>query len=70
MTERDQLLFSIAFALRCKARFPMRKKDAPPLEVKDYTPVASAVLSHLEESGYKVVPPPYSGTGPGLHAKT
>lgn len=70
MTGREQLLFAIAYALKLKAKMPTRRKDAPPLEVGDYTRVAETVVAHLEEAGYTVTRKPYTGAGPGLHSNT
>ena len=70
MTDREQLLFAIAYALKLKAKMPTRRKDAPPLEVPDYTRVAETVVAHLEEAGYTITRKPYTGAGPGLHSHT
>lgn len=70
MTDREQLLFAIAYAIKLKARFPTRKKDAPPLDVADFTGVAQTIVEHLEASGYRIERKPFESAGPGLHAKT
>ena len=69
MTEREQLLFCIAYALKLKARMPVRSRASPPLEVKDFVGVAKVVVEHLEECGYEIAHNRDGFSGPGLHSK-
>ena len=69
MTEREQLLFTIAYAVKIKAAMPTRRKGDPPLDVKDYSGVARAIVEHLEQCGYRIERKAYDGHGPGLHGR-
>jgi hypothetical protein len=70
MTEEESLLFTIAFALKVKARTPTRTKNGPPLEVGDYTPVAKVIVEQLRLSGYRIEKDRREYAGPGLHGRT
>jgi hypothetical protein len=69
MTDEEALHFTIAFALKVKARMPTRTKNGPPLEVGDYTLVAKVIVEQLRLAGYRIGRDRREH-GPGVHGRT
>jgi hypothetical protein len=69
MTDENSLLFTVAFAIKVKARMPTRTKNGSPLDVSDFTPMAKVIVEQLRLSGYQIVKDACEH-GPGLHGRT